>query len=630
MNRKKNKEKNNGLFVLAIASIGIVFGDIGTSPLYAVKECFNPAFGINLEANSILGIMSLIFWTIIMVIVVKYLSVVINANNQGEGGIMSLLALILSSGSKKKMNARTVAFFVFFGMFGSALLLSDGMITPAISVISAVEGLKIATPVFKDYIVYISAVILILLFLVQRRGTEKIGNVFGPITIVWFLTIGVLGFKGLMKNPSVLEAINPYYIFWFFSHYGLQGIFILGAIVLCVTGGEALYADIGHFGKKPILVSWYGLVMPCLLLNYFGQTSILLLNKEYVTNPFYSLSPDWFVMPLVVISTLAAIIASQALISGCFSLTQQAVQLGYLPRLNILHTSDEIHGQIYVPAINNFLMIACVLLVLTFKTSSNLATVYGIDIMGTMTITTILIFFVQQKVWKWKLWKSLLICGLFITMDLTFVFGNSIKIIHGGWVPVTICLIAFNIMSTWKKISEELQKRIRRSMLPVKIFVDQLNNNNGIIRVNGTSVFLSANPFVIPRILLHQVKHNKILHEKVILLSIITERVPFANKKKRLTIKSYGNGFYQILAHYGYLEHPNIPEALKRAKSLKLTVENISYFLGHVTLINSGRIKIANWRRNLYIFLSRNSREAKSYFGIPTGRVTEIGIQDEI
>ncbi len=629
MIQKKNKDKSRSLLALSIATIGIVFGDIGTSPLYAVKECFNPAFGITLQTNSILGVMSLIFWTIIMIIVVKYLTVVVNADNQGEGGIMSLLAILLTSGDKKKINLKATVIFILLGMFGSALLLSDGMITPAISVLSAIEGLKIATPIFKDYIIYISAAILILLFLVQRRGTEKIGKIFGPLTILWFLTIGILGFIGITKDPLVLTAINPYYVFWFFMHYKLQGILILGAVVLCVTGGEALYADIGHFGKKPILVSWYFLVLPCLLLNYFGQSSILMIDKTTISNPFYSLAPGWFLLPLVAISTMATIIASQALISGCFSLTQQAVQLGYLPRLNIMHTSDAIHGQIYVPAINNFLMIACVILVLTFKTSSNLASAYGIAVMGTMTITTILIFFVQRTVWNWRLWKALLVSGVFLVIDISFLSGNVVKIFHGGWVPILISLVVFYIMSTWKKISEELQKKIRRSMLPVKIFIEQLKTND-IHRVNGVSVFLTANPFVIPRILLHHVKHDKVLHEKVILLSIVVERVPFANKKNRLTIKSYGFGFYQALAHYGYMEQPNIPEALRRAKGLDVTPESISYYLGHVTLINSGKIKIANWRRNLYIFLSRNSREAKSYFGIPTGRVTELGLQDEI
>lgn len=627
-----NKQKLNNFLKLAIGSLGIVYGDLGTSPLYTIKECFHLANNLTLNEVSVLGVLSLIFWSLSLVVIWKYIVFIMRADNFGEGGMMALISLIQSVAKDK--NIRLFGILVLLGTFGTALLLSEGILTPAITVLSAIEGLEVITPSLKTFVVPITIVILLALFLVQKKGTAGIGAVFGPIMIVWFVMIGVLGLLKVIQEPAVLQAVNPYYAVQFFMHYKLAGFFLLGAVVLCFTGCEALYADMGHFGRKPIQFSWLFFVYPCLLLNYFGQgANILLKGQAVLQNPFYSLAEGWLIYPMIVIATLASIIASQALISGAFSLTQQATQLGFLPRLNVIHTSYDIHGQIYIPEVNNILMIACITLVILFKSSTNLASAYGMSVLGSMTITSILIFTVAVYKWGWKRWKAGLIAGLFLTLELPYLSANLLKLLHGAWIPLAIASVVFILMMTWKRGRQEIQRFFSHGRFPLEPFVQEIKmETQNLLRVKGTAVFMTSDISIVPSVMLHHIKHNKVLHEKVILLSVQTERVPEVPPNRKIEVRILQGGFYQVIARYGYMEKPNIPNMLKKCSDLGLhfDVSQISYFLGHETLLTTGHTKLFSWQKNVFAFLSRNARPASLYFKLPPNRVIELGVQVEL
>jgi len=636
---------------LALGALGVVYGDIGTSPLYALKECFaKHADGLGrpldvvarTEAN-VLGILSLVFWSLVMVVVVKYLTFIMRADNEGEGGILALLALV----AKRKDGKPRTFGLVALGLFGAALLYGDGIITPAISVLSAVEGLAVkplsemtiesgdAGGVLDRIVVPLTVLILVGLFVVQKRGTARVGAVFGPAMLVWFVALAVLGAPPIVHNPRVLLALSPSFAVMFLASHGPLGFFVLGSVVLCITGGEALYADMGHFGRKPIKWAWYALVLPSLVLNYFGQGAELLSSRGELAlkNPFYALAPAWFHYPLVGIATIATVIASQALISGAYSLTQQAVQLGYWPRVTIRHTSGTAEGQIYVPEINYGLMVACVALVLGFKHSDDLAAAYGIAVTGTMSITTILFFVLVRERWQWSMPKSLALCGLFLAIDLLFFSANTVKIADGGWVPLSIAGLVFTVMVTWKRGRVELGKAIASTTLPLKDFLDDLARTKPL-RVKGTAVFMTSNPDAAPPVLLHHFKHNKVLHEQVVCLSITTLHVPEVNASKRLDLlHDLGEGVWQARACYGFMQAPNVPEIMQRCRERGLVTneDDTSFFLGRETLvITEKRTGMARWRKLLFAYLSRNARPANAFFQIPPNRVVEFGAQIEL
>ncbi|MBI5534630.1 MAG: potassium transporter Kup [Deltaproteobacteria bacterium] len=625
---KKTQGFGKDLAKLALGAIGVVYGDIGTSPLYAVKECFTGEHGVAPTTANVLGVISLVFWSLTLVIVVKYLSFVISADHDGEGGILALLALA----TKKQLAAnptRSYVVLVMVGLFGSALLYGDGIITPAISVLSAVEGLEVATPVFQPFIVPITVVILIGLFLVQKRGTGGIGLVFGPMMVIWFVSIAAVALPWIIREPRIFHALNPLHAFGFLFSHGLHGLLVLGAVVLCITGGEALYADLGHFGARPIRFAWYVIVFPALLLNYFGQGALLLSRGvEATANPFYALVPSTLLYPMVVIATLATVIASQALISGAFSLTQQAVQLGYLPRVRIVHTSGQKEGQIYIPEVRSILMVACVLLVLSFRTSSNLAAAYGIAVTGTMTITSILFYTAMRE--RWGKVPTALLTGAFLIFDLAFFAGNAGKIPHGGWFSLAVAAMIFAVMTTWRTGRMLLRQSVMAATLPLEMFLDDVAHVHPT-RVPGTAVFMTLNPNVAPAALLHNFKHNKVVHEQVVLLTVTTERVPEVPASKRLTIKDWGQGFFQVIAHYGFMQRPDVMMLMERAASAGVkTGDDTSYYLSRETLRATGRSGMSAWRTALFAFLSRNAYSATDYFGIPANRVVELGMQVEL
>ncbi len=637
------------LVKLAIGALGVVYGDIGTSPLYSVKACFGEhkdALGRTLEPlarsqDNVLGIMSLIFWSLVLVVVVKYLTFIMRADNNGEGGILALLALV----AKRKDGKPRMFFLIALGLFGAALLYGDGIITPAISVLSAVEGLAVkpieeaATEgggggVLEKLVVPLTCLILVGLFVVQKRGTKRIGTIFGPMMFVWFISIAVIGLPPLIHHPEVFLAVLPTYAVKFLVVHKTLGFFVLGSVVLCITGGEALYADMGHFGPRPIKWAWYTIVLPSLMLNYFGQGAILLSEKGAlaIKNPFYALAPAWFHYPLVGIATIATVIASQALISGAYSLTQQAVQLGYSPRVTIRHTSGEAEGQIYVPEINYGLMVACVALVLGFKHSDDLAAAYGIAVTGTMSITTILFFVLVREKWKWGMAKSLALCGLFLAIDLLFFAANTVKITEGGWVPLGIAALVFTVMVTWKRGRTELGKAIASTTLPLKAFLEDMERVKPY-RVKGTAIFMTSNPDAAPPVLLHHFKHNKVLHEQVVCLSIMTHHVPEVPPAERLDmLNDLGDGVWQVRAIYGFMHAPSVPEIMQRCRERGLVTneDDTSFFLGRETLVITDKPGMARWRKVLFAFLSRNARPANAFFQIPPNRVVEFGAQIEL
>jgi KUP system potassium uptake protein len=614
-----------GLLVLSLAALGVVYGDIGTSPLYAIRECFHGLHAIALNQTNIFGVLSLIFWSLMIVVTIKYVSFIMKADNRGEGGIFALLSLLRKT--KEQMSARSYRVAVIAAVFGAALLYGDGIITPAISVLSAVEGLEIATEASKPFIIPLTCIILFLLFYFQKHGTAAIGKFFGPVMIVWFVTIAALGLSAIIKNPQVLLAINPWYALQFFAANHLHGIIVLGSVVLCITGGEALYADMGHFSPKAIRLSWLGLAFPALLLNYFGQGSLLLTQAEAASNPFYGLVPKGLIYPAVILSTMATIIASQAMISGVYSLTQQAIQLGYLPRVRIVHTSAHQQGQIYLPEVNWAMMVGCIGLVLAFRESSRMAGAYGIAVTATMGITSIIYYLVVTRLWKWPTWKAFLLVGLFLFFDISYLGANLLKILDGGWFTIGVAILITLSMTTWRK-GRKVLAEVFALRLSMDLFIKDIEQKKPY-RIPGTAIFMSVNPIGVPVALLHHFKHHRVLFEQVILLSIVTQDIPRIDIKERLKLEELGQGFYRILAQYGFMETPRIPEIMSLAGRLgvKTKIAETTFFLGRETLFTTGKSGMSQWRKLLFSMMSRNAMNPTNFFGIPPERVIEIGAQ---
>lgn len=624
----REEPKGNYLMVLSLAALGVVYGDIGTSPLYALRECFQGTHAIEPTGANILGVLSLIFWSLVIVISVKYLIFVLRADNQGEGGILSLAALatpIKPSGKTEKF------FLIALGIFGASLLYGDGIITPAISVLGAMEGLSVATPTLTPYVVPLTIGILVGLFLIQKHGTAGIGKIFGPVMLLWFSSIAILGIAQIFHYPQVFSAMNPVHGIEFFTRNGWHGFVILGSVFLVVTGGEALYADMGHFGRKPIRLAWFTVVLPALLLNYFGQGALLLENPA-AENPFYHLAPSWALYPMIILATCAAIIASQALISGAFSLTMQAVQLGLIPRLKITHTSTKEIGQIYLPAINWALMVGCIVVVLGFHTSGNLAAAYGIAVTSTMVITTCLLYVVARERWNWGFWQTALTCGFFLLIDLSFFGANAMKILDGGWFPLTLAGIIFLMMLTWKKGRSILTRRIQESTEPLEDFLKRIEKQK-ITRVPGTAVFMNGNATRTPSAFMHNLEHNKVLHERILFVTVKTRQIPFVEAEERFKYEVLTNGFSRLKIYYGYMEDPDIPKILMEIDPADFVFkpEETTYFLGRETIIATEKDSgMAKWREKLFGFMSKNARSATDFFRIPPNRVVELGVQIEI
>lgn len=618
------------LRVLALGALGVVYGDIGTSPLYALRSCFRGPTGVAASHENVLGVLSLIFWALILIVSVKYIAFVLRADNRGEGGILALMALAFPE-RERASATRAVWLFTILGIFGAALLYGDGLITPAITVLGAVEGLEVATPLLKPYTVPLAVVVLVALFSVQRVGTGRVGRVFGWVMLVWFAVIAALGVKEVWRAPEVLAAISPHHGAIFLLKGGWHGFHVLGSVFLVLTGAEALYADMGHFGRKPIRLAWYGLVLPALFLNYLGQGALVLHHPEAATNPFYRLAPGWALYPLVGLATCAAVIASQALISGSFSLTMQAVQLGYAPRVGIAHTSSSERGQIYIPLVNWVLMVACVGLVLVFRTSDNLAAAYGIAVVLTMVITTCLFFFTARRLWGWSLILTGGLCVVFLAVELAFLGANLIKLGHGGAFPLAIGLLGLTVMSTWKTGRARLRQRLASSLLPIADFLTSVMASPPV-RVKGTAIFLAGNPEGTPVALMHSLKHNKMLHERVILLTVLIEEVPYVEKERRVEVKDLGNSFYRVIGRYGFMEEPRVPDllALCKAQGLKIKEMESTFYLSRETVIPSQRPGLARWRKHLFALMARNAQTATAYFRLPPNRVVELGMQIEI
>ena len=616
------------LATLCLVTLGVVYGDIGTSPLYAIRECFYGPHAIQPTREHVLGVLSLIFWALVLVISVKYLVFVLRANNQGEGGILALTALatpIKPSGRAER------PILIMIGIFGAALLYGDGIITPAISILGAMEGLSVARPVLQPCVVPITVGIVVGLFLFQSRGTAAVGRVFGPVTLLWFAVLAILGLAELMREPAVLAAIDPRHGIRFFADTGWHGYLVLGSVFLVVTGGEALYADMGHFGTRAIRIDWFAVVLPSLFLNYFGQGALLLRNPAAAENPFYRLAPEWAIFPLIVLAVAAAVIASQAVISGAYSLTMQAVQLGFSPRIKIEHTSSREYGQIYIGAINWALMIGCILIVLTFRTSSNLAAAYGVAVTSTMVITTLLLYVVARERWGWSALTAGLLAAAFLAIDLAFFGANIIKVAQGGWLPLLLAAAIFMVMTTWKAGRRVLAERIQAQSLPLEDFLKDIDRR--VTRVPGTAVFMSGAASRTPPALRHNIEHNKVLHERVVFVTVKTEQVPHVSDEQRLHVEDFGNGLFRVKMHYGFMEDPDVPSLLERA-ALRgvplLDATDTTYFLGRETIIATRRPGLALWRERLFAVMARNATTATAYFGIPPDRVVELGEQVEI
>ena len=614
---------------LTLGALGVVYGDIGTSPLYTLRECFSPEHGLALTPANIMGIMSLVFWALILVVTVKYVLFVMRADNKGEGGILALLAL--ATNSRPDASGR-LSGLMALGLFGAALFYGDGMITPAVSVLSAVEGLEVAQPSLESVVVPVTIVILIVLFAIQSHGTAKVGTLFGPIMITWFVTLGVVGLVEVVKEPQILAALDPRYAVAFFQSNGWIGFLVLGAVVLAVTGGEALYADMGHFGRRPIKIAWLAVVLPSLLLNYLGQCALLLTEPDAVRSPFYLLVPDWGLYPMILLATCAAVIASQAVISGVFSLTRQAVQLGLCPRLDIRHTSSEEGGQIYIPRANWGLLFAVIGLVVWFQSSSRLATAYGIAVTGDMVITTILALVVAHRRWNWSLPVCLTVGALFLTVDLALFFANAVKIPHGGWVPLVIAAVTLGLMSTWRRGRAVLARRLAEDSLPLDSFIKRHAKSGEIQRVKGTAVFMTSSADTVPIALLHNLKHNQVMHERVVFLTVLVEDVPRVPAKDRVLVEGLAEGFYRLTVRYGFSQEPNIPKALRLCKAfgLEFDVMSTSFFLGRETLIPRINPQMAQWREKLFVVMSRTAVSATDFFKIPPNRVVELGTQVQL
>ena len=625
------------LAVLSLTALGVVYGDIGTSPLYSIKECFKPEYGLSPTVANVYGVLSLIVWSLILIVSVKYVGFILRADNRGEGGVLALLALVLQREHRADERRRR-KILIALGLFGGAFLYGDGIITPAISVLGAVEGIQVAAPALSHAVIPLAFVIIASLFFFQKKGTAKVGGMFGWIMLLWFVTIAALGVLEIVRSPEILRALNPWNAATFFLAHPMRSFVVLGAVVLVITGGEALYADMGHFGRKPIRLVWFAFVLPALLLNYFGQGALLIRRPEAVENPFYLLAPQAFTLPLLVIATLAAIVASQALISGAFSLTQQAVQLGYSPRVTIVHTSEKEAGQIYIPEVNKALAVGTLLLVVTFQTATALGAAYGVAVTGTMAITTVLFHRIMRYRWGWPAGRVWTFTAFFLLVDLTFFLANLLKVPHGGWVPLAAAAMVFTLMTTWKRGRELLREILRRSTLPLDLFLNDVQKRKPP-RVPGTAVFMTSEAEGAPVVLLHHLKHNKVLHEKVVLLSIASAEVPDVDEAELLHIKELGQGFYRVEATYGFMETPNVPDVMRycAARGLRNRSSDTSFYLGRERLIPKRKPrepeqplpKMAMWRKKLFVFMARNARGATEFFGIPPNRVVELGTQIE-
>ena len=625
---KSEDSTHRRLLALSILAIGIVYGDIGTSPLYALRECFYGSHSVPVTHDNILGILSLIFWSLVIVVTVKYQVYVLRFDNRGEGGILALMGLV---GMHQQRSAFIRSTLMVLGVFGASLLYGDGMITPAISVLSAVEGLKVATPLFEPYVLPATIVILILLFLFQRRGTAAVGAVFGPIMVVWFVTLALLGIRGILWEPSVLFALNPMYAVRYFIANGFHGFLVLGAVVLVNTGGEALYADLGPFGLKPIQIDWFTVVAPSLVLQYLGQGALLLREPEAAHNPFYLLAPKWALYPLVGLATVATVIASQAIISGVFSLTRQAILLGYFPRMEIIHTSRAEIGQIYIPSANWLLMLATIALVLGFRSSTNLAGAYGVAVSLTMIITTLLAYVVARKVAGWSRMTAALVTIGFLIADCAFLGANLFKIAEGGWFPLVVAAIVFTLMTTWRAGRKILTTRLRAGALTPDLFVQSLRARPPL-RVPGTAVFMHRTDDTIPFALLHSLKHYKALHQQVILLTIETKEISHLGEEERLKFIDVGEGIYCVTGRYGYMEDPDVPALLEKVgeKGVNVPPMDTTYFLGRETLIVTPRPSgMPMWREHVFAWMMKNAESAARFFHLPPNRVVELGAQIE-
>ena len=620
-----------GMVALVAGAVGVVFGDIGTSPLYTIKEMFHPHFGLTPDADTVRGLLSLGFWSLLLVVTLKYVIVIMRADNDGEGGIMALTALAQRSLTKGSRLNYTVG---ILGIFGAALFFGDGMITPPITVLGAVEGLEVVSPVFTRWVVPISLVILTGLFAFQRFGTAKVGKAFGPVMITWFIVLAGFGIYNIAQNPSVLAALNPFWAWHFFATHSWHAVLILRAVVLTVTGGEALYADLGHFGKTPIRWGWFGFVLPALVLNYYGQGAVLLRHPEAVANPFYMSIPDWAQIPMLVLATTAAAVASQAVITGAFSVTRQAIQLGYLPRLHIKYTSKDTIGQIYVPSVNLMLYLAVVVLVLSFQSSGALATAYGLSVTGTMLIDTLLLAIVAYTRWPDSRRWVLPLCGVFLVIDLAFLFANGAKLVTGigAWVPLFIGITAFTMMRTWRRGRELLHGEVQKDGIRLDTFLPGLMLAPPV-RVPGTAIFLTADKGVVPHALLHNLKHNKVLHERNVFLTVETMTVPYAPKKKRLKIEPIGDDFYRVVISYGFAETPDVPQALMGScdqGGVYFDPMETTYFASRETVVARRQGGMPIWRDKLFAAMHRNAAPATGFFRIPGNRLVELGAQVEI
>ncbi|MBN1608551.1 MAG: potassium transporter Kup [Polyangiaceae bacterium] len=607
------------LLPLSVAALGVVYGDIGTSPLYAVRECFQGAHRVPPTHDNVLGVLSLVVWALIIVVSLKYLLYVMQANDNGEGGIMALMGL---ASARSRRSARII---LMLGLFGSGLLFGDAVITPAISVLSAVEGLEVATPRLQPYVVPVTVAVLIVLFSFQRRGTAKVGAVFGPVIVLWFFAIGTFGMARIVDYPAVFHALNPVYGIRLLQEHGFHAFLVLGAVVLVVTGGEALYADMGHFGLRPIRITWYALVLPALLLNYFGQGALILVDPDKAHNPFYGVVPAWALLPMVALATAATVIASQAVISGVFSLTRQAIMLGFWPRAQVNHTSDTLVGQIYVPGVNWALMLATIALVLSFKASTNLANAYGIAVTGTMTITTVLAFVVALRQWRWSPWLAGLVTAALLVVDLAFLSANAVKILAGGWLPLAIALLLYVLMTTWRRGREALGKHVRSNLVPLDDFWELIRIERPA-RVPGTAVFMTSNLGCTPLALLHNFIHNRVVHDHVILLTVTTLGTARVPAHQKLVVEDLGHHFVRIQIYCGFMEKPDVPALLQAAHLPGFRPDHTTYFLGREALISESAPGVG-WRIRVFSAMSRNALGATSFYAIPPDRVFEVGSQ---
>jgi KUP system potassium uptake protein len=623
-------DENSRLIKMSLAALGIVFGDISTSPIYAIRECFHGEYGIVPTHGNITGVLSLMFWTLVMIVGMKYLIFVFRADNKGEGGVIALTALIRGELSRPSKGRSSLG-IVTLGLFAACLLYGDGMITPAISVMSAVEGIGIVTPMFESYVIPLTIVILCGLFLIQRHGTAKVGGLFGPVILVWLSFLGITGGVKILQAPQILAAVFPWYAIRFLFLNKIHGFMVLGAVFLVVTGTEALYADMGHFGKRPIRLTWFMAVFPALILNYFGQGALLLGNPEAARYPFYAMVPSWAMWPTVLLATLATIIASQAVISGAFSLTRQAIQLGYLPRLKIQHTSAVQIGQIYIAPVNWMLMVCTIALVVGFQSSSKLAAAYGVAVTSTMLITTTLFFVVARKRWQWPLFWAAPLAGIFYLVDVPFFIANISKVLHGAWFPLMIGAIFFTLMQTWAKGRDILAEQLYKTMPPVHQFIVDLTNN-APTRIDSHVVFLSGTPYRVPMALAKNVKHNQIIHSRTVLLHFQAEDIPRVPNLEKIKTEKLGSGFYRIIARYGFMEDPQLENALTLAheQGLELDLDTLSFYLGRERLVAGGNSKMGRWRTNIFVFMSRNAADAAAFFSLPADKVIEIGVQLEI